>query len=65
MFSSLLRCFRSRPRTVVNRAAGRKKTTCKLHLEALEDRIDLDDARARMKEKGSTSWAKVKKDLGL
>jgi prevent-host-death family protein len=34
-------------------------------LESLEDRIDLDDARARLKEKGSIPWAKVKKDLGL
>lgn len=30
-----------------------------------EDRMDLKDARARMKERGSVPWAKVKKDLGL
>lgn len=34
-------------------------------LEALEARIDLEDARKRMKEKGSIPWAKVKRELGL
>jgi len=29
------------------------------------DRMDLEDARARIKERGSVPWAKVKKDLGL
>lgn len=33
-------------------------------LEQLEDRIDLEDARKRLNEP-TTSWAKIKKDLGL
>lgn len=38
MLSSLSRWFRSPRRTVMNRAAGRQKTTRKPHLEPLEDR---------------------------
>lgn len=37
-------------------------------LEALEDRIDLEEARAALleaKKKGTVSWSKIKKDLGL
>ena len=37
-------------------------------LEALEDRIDLEEARAALleaKKKGAVSWSKIKKDLGL
>ena len=37
-------------------------------LEALEDRIDLEEARAALaesKKKGTVSWDKIKKDLGL
>jgi prevent-host-death family protein len=34
-------------------------------LEELEARMDLDEARRRMKETGSTSWTKLKKELGL
>ena len=34
-------------------------------LEELEDRIDLEDARRAMKEKGGVAWSQVKKDLGL
>ncbi len=37
-------------------------------LEALEDRVDLDDARAALaeaREKGTIPWAKIKADLGL
>lgn len=37
-------------------------------LEALEDRIDLKEARAALleaKKKGTVSWSKIKKDLGL
>ena len=35
-------------------------------LEELENRMDLDAARAALKEKGSrVSWTKVKKELGL
>ena len=37
-------------------------------LENLEDRIDLDEARAAMAEasqKGAISWERIKKDLGL
>ena len=37
-------------------------------LEALEDKIDLDEARAALaetKKKGSVSWDKIKKDLGI
>lgn len=37
-------------------------------LEAIEDRIDLDDARkalADVKEKGTSSWKSIKRKLGL
>ena len=37
-------------------------------LEALEDRIDLEEARAALsevKKKGTVSWEKIKKELGL
>jgi prevent-host-death family protein len=37
-------------------------------LEALEDKIDLEEARAALaesKKKGTVSWEKVKKELGL
>ena len=37
-------------------------------LEALEDRIDLEEARTALleaKKKGTVSWQKIKKDLGL
>lgn len=37
-------------------------------LEALEDRLDLEDARAALaeaKERGTTHWEKIKADLGL
>ena len=37
-------------------------------LEALEDKIDLEDARAALaeaKRKGTVSWEKIKKELGL
>ena len=34
-------------------------------LEQMEDRIDLEDARRRMKEKGSIPWTKVRKELGI
>jgi prevent-host-death family protein len=34
-------------------------------LEELEDRLDIEAARKALKEPGSVSWAKVKKNLGL
>ena len=37
-------------------------------LEALEDRMDLEEARAALsesKKKGTVSWEKMKKELGL
>ena len=37
-------------------------------LEALEDKIDLDEARAALaeaKKKGTISWEKIKKELGF
>ncbi|MFQ5853574.1 MAG: type II toxin-antitoxin system Phd/YefM family antitoxin [Candidatus Binatia bacterium] len=37
-------------------------------LEALEDKIDLEEAHAALleaKKKGTVSWSKIKKDLGL
>jgi prevent-host-death family protein len=37
-------------------------------LEALEDKIDLEEARAALaeaKKKGTVSWEKIKKDLGM
>lgn len=38
MMSSLSRWLGRHPRTIMERAAGRKKTPCKLHVEVLEDR---------------------------
>jgi prevent-host-death family protein len=34
-------------------------------LEALEDRLDIEDAKKALKEPGSVPWEKVKADLGL
>lgn len=34
-------------------------------LEQLEDRLDLDHARAALKERGAVSWNKLKAKLGL
>jgi PHD/YefM family antitoxin component YafN of YafNO toxin-antitoxin module len=37
-------------------------------LEAIEDRLDLEDARAALEEaeeRGTTRWEKIKADLGL
>ena len=34
-------------------------------LEAIEDRIDIEDAREALKEPGTVSWEKVKAELGL
>jgi prevent-host-death family protein len=37
-------------------------------LEALEDRVDLEEARAALaeaKKKGTVSWERIKKELGL
>jgi len=37
-------------------------------LEALEDKIDLEEARAALteaKKKGTVSWEKIKRELGL
>ena len=37
-------------------------------LEALEDKLDLEEARASLaeaKKKGTVSWEKIKKELGL
>jgi prevent-host-death family protein len=34
-------------------------------IEELEDRLDIEAARKALKEPGSVSWQKVKKDLGL
>jgi prevent-host-death family protein len=37
-------------------------------LEALEDRIDLEEARealSEVKKKGTVSWEKIKKELGI
>ena len=34
-------------------------------LEELEDRMDLDEARKRLKERGRIPWEEIKKKLGL
>lgn len=34
-------------------------------LESLEDRMDLEEARERLKEPGNVPWKEIKKRLGL
>jgi len=34
-------------------------------LEALEDRLDIEDAKKALKKRGSVPWEKVKAELGL
>lgn len=34
-------------------------------LESLEDRMDLEEARERLKEPGTVPWKEIKKRLGL
>ena len=34
-------------------------------IEAMEDRVDLEDAKRALKETGSVPWEKLKKELGL
>ena len=63
------RVFYSRERIVLDRrgkpvAAIVSMDDLKL-LEAIEDRMDLEDALDAMNEPGSQPWEKVKKDLGL
>jgi len=69
---------------IINRAAfGKKRVTLTRRgkeivalvpievvklLEALEDKIDLEEARAALteaKKKGTVSWEKIKRELGL
>ena len=69
-FSDILnRAAYGKERVVIERRGKRLAAVVPLEdldlLEELENRVDLDDARRRMKEKGSTAWTKVKKDLGL
>ena len=46
------------------RASGRA-SDIQIRAALGKDSEDLKDARARMKERGSVPWSKVKKDLGL
>ena len=69
-FSDILnRAAYGKERVVIERRGRKLAAVVPLEdlalLEELEDRVDLEDARRRMKEKGSTAWSKVKKDLGL
>ena len=69
-FSDILnRAAYGKERVVIERRGKRLAAVVPLEdldlIEEIEDRIDLEDARRRMKEKGSTAWTKVKKDLGL
>jgi prevent-host-death family protein len=34
-------------------------------LEAIEDRIDVEEAKKSLREKGGIAWTKLKKELGL
>ncbi len=56
------------PRKCDRRRSHRPPRTAreaKAHFRALEDRIDLRNARKALKERGSVSWKTVKADLGL
>ena len=69
-FSDILnRAAYGKERVVIERRGKRLAAVVPLEdldlLEELENQVDLEDARLRMKEKGSIPWAKVKKDLGL
>ncbi|MCK6479670.1 MAG: type II toxin-antitoxin system Phd/YefM family antitoxin [Planctomycetes bacterium] len=69
-FSEVLnRAAYGKERVVIERRGKRLAAVVPLEdlalLEELEDRIDLEDARKRLKERGSIPWSKVKKDLGL
>jgi prevent-host-death family protein len=69
-FSDILnRAAYGKERVVIERRGRKLAAVVPLEdlalLEELENRVDLEDARRRMKEKGSTAWSKVKKDLGL
>jgi len=69
-FSEILnRVAYGKERVVIERRGKRLAAVVPLEdldlLEDLEDRVDIEDARRRMKEKGSIPWARVKKDLGL
>jgi prevent-host-death family protein len=69
-FSDILnRAAYGKERVVIERRGKRLAAVVPLEdldlLEELEDRVDIEDARRRMKEKGSVPWATVKKDLGL
>ena len=69
-FSDIVnRAAYGKERVVIERRGKRLAAVVPLEdldlLEDLENRVDLEDARRRLKEKGSTAWAKVKRDLGL
>ncbi len=69
-FSDILnRAAFGKERVVIERRGKRLAAVVPMEdlelLERLEERIDVEDARVRMRERGGASWAKVKKELGL
>jgi prevent-host-death family protein len=69
-FSDILnRAAFGKERVVIERRGKRLAAVVPLEdldlLEQIEDRIDLEDARLRMQEKGSVPWAKIRKELGI
>ena len=56
-------------RVVITRSGKKFVALIPVHdlelLEALEDRMDIEDAKKALKEAGSVPWEKVKAELGL
>lgn len=69
-FSEIIhRAANGKERIIIERGGKRVAAVVPIEdldlLEAMEDRIDLEEAHRRMKEEGAVPWSKVRKELGL